>query len=72
MGFNPEVVLARDRHACRFRFPSVCQRRATRVMLDGPEFLGGPTSYDNARAVCSRCAQAQQELRERAAKLCER
>jgi hypothetical protein len=68
MGFNPEDVLTRDRHRCRFMFPS-CLRRASRVMLDCPEWLGGPVSYANARAVCDRCGEAQQQQRERAAVL---
>jgi hypothetical protein len=68
VGFNPEVVIDRDRHRCRFRFHG-CQRRASAVMLDCPEFLGGPQSYDNARACCGHCREVQQAQRERATKL---
>jgi hypothetical protein len=60
MGFDPERVLARDHHACRFRFHG-CRRRATATMLDVPEFLGGPAASWNARAVCHHCAEIQHE-----------
>lgn len=70
MGFNPEVVLTRDRHRYRFRFPG-CKRRAGRVALDCPEWLGGPVSYANARAVCDNCGDKQERQRERAAALFE-
>ena len=68
MGFNEEVVFQRARHRCQFRFPG-CRGRATRVVLDCPEWLGGPVSYVNARAVCALCGDRQERQRKRAAEL---
>jgi len=42
MGFKPQVVLARDRHRCRFRF-SGCKRRASRVVLGLPRMVRRPS-----------------------------
>jgi len=66
--FNPEVVLRRDRHLCRLRFPQ-CQRRATTAMLDVPEFLGGEACLSNARSACDSCRDRQLAQRERASAL---
>ena len=68
MAFDTEMVIRRDNRVCRFRFTG-CRRHATRVVLDVPEFLGGPNSDDNALAACDHCADTQQHQRNRAAEL---
>ena len=69
MAFNPDAVLARDNGLCRLRYGSGCRKRATRVLLADPEFLGGPNSFDNAIAACDHCCDKQLEIRNRAAQL---
>ena len=68
MAFDTEMVMRRDNRVCRFRFAG-CRGHATRVMLDVPEFLGGPNSDDNARASCDAWADRQRQQRNRAAEL---
>jgi hypothetical protein len=68
MAYDTEAVMHRDHHSCRFRFPN-CRRRATQIVLDVPEFLGGPNSDGNARAACRHCADQQRQQRTRAAQL---
>jgi len=61
--------MRRDHNCCRFRF-SNCRKRATQIVLDVPEFLGGP----NIRRQRSSClpgtvADQQRQQRTRAAEL---
>ena len=70
MGYSPALILEKAGHRCQFRFLG-CRGRATRVMLDCPEFLSGPVSYANTRAVCDLCGDRQERQRKRAAELFE-
>ena len=68
MAYDYETVMKRDNKLCRFRFTG-CSRHATRIELDVPEYLGGPSSDANARAVCRDCAKQLRQQRIRAAAL---
>jgi hypothetical protein len=68
MAYNPELVLRRDRGACRLRF-SGCERRATTAVLSIPDWLGGEATLANARAACGTCAREHRRQRLRAAEI---
>jgi hypothetical protein len=69
LAYDIDTVMKRDNRTCRLRFPG-CRRRATRIMLRIPPFLGGGEGNDAAViATCHHCYTAQQEQRQRAAQL---
>ena len=68
MPYDRAAVMHRDQRTCRFRFTG-CRRRATEIVLDVPEYLGGTNTDANARAACRQCAKQQLQQRNRAAEL---
>lgn len=71
MTYDPMTVLQRDHHCCRLRFTG-CTTHAQRVILDIPEYLGGPCEDTNALAACGHCWGMQQRQRNRASELFDR
>ena len=68
MAYDPTTIMQRDHHSCRLRFTG-CTKRASRVLLDVPEYLGGACTDNNALAACGYCWGTQQQQRAQAAQL---
>jgi hypothetical protein len=68
MSYDQLAVINRDGRRCRLRFRG-CTGHAKRVILDVPEYLGGPCEDANARAACDHCADQQQHQRSRVSTL---